>query len=114
MNLQSFQTLENNIISEVLCSSGCGLYGVKHCTVSNSKCAMPFLSCLLFFIPSLYLSFFNSKNFLFSSLPSFFMQACIHRRQGAKAPKKLSFFQIKGKVSIWTLHNYKLTRVFIA
>ena len=54
MNLQSFQTLENNI-NEVLCSSRrqyrdyIDLYGVKHGTVSNSKCAMPSLSCLLSF-----------------------------------------------------------------
>ena len=52
MNLQ---TLENNI-SEVLCPSRqqyrdyiIGSYGVKHSTVSNSKCAMSSLSCLLSF-----------------------------------------------------------------
>ena len=35
---------------------------------------------------------------------------------GGKGPrplKKLSFCQIKGEVSILTLHNYKLTHVFI-
>ena len=59
--------------------------------------AIPILSPFFYTIPiSL---FFNSKNFLFSSLPSFFMHACIHkvqwihRRQGAKAPKKLPFCQ---------------------
>ena len=55
MNLQSFQTMENNI-SEVLCSSRqqyrdyiIDLYGVKDSPMSNSKCAMPSLSCLLSF-----------------------------------------------------------------
>ena len=33
--------------------------------MSNSKCAMPSICCLLFFKPSLYPSFFNSKNFFY-------------------------------------------------
>ena len=55
LNLQPFQTLENNI-SEILCSSRrqyrdyiIDLYGVKDSTNSNSKCGMPFLSFLLSF-----------------------------------------------------------------
>ena len=55
MNLQSFQIMENNI-SEVLCSSRrqyrdyiIDLYGVEDSTMSNSKCGMPFPSCLLSF-----------------------------------------------------------------
>ena len=70
--------------SEVVCSAGqqyrdyiINLYGVKYSTVSNTKYAMPSLSCLPSFIPSLYRSFFNSKNCSFSSLPSFIMHACI-------------------------------------
>ena len=55
MNLQSFQTMENNVC-EVLCSSMrqyrdyiIDLYGVKDSTMSNFKCAMPSLSCILSF-----------------------------------------------------------------
>ena len=60
--------------------------------------AIPILSPFIFIL-SLYPSFLIGRIFLFSSLPSFFMHACIHkvqwihRRQGAKAPKKLPFFQ---------------------
>ena len=98
MNLQSFKILENNI-SEILRSSRrqyrdfiIGLYGVKHCTVSNFKCAMPSLSCFLLFIPSLYPSFFNSKKLLFSSLPYFLcMHAYIKSSEfiGSKGPRSL-------------------------
>ena len=54
MNFLSFQTLENNI-SEVVHQGDnkdyiIGLCGVKHCTVSNFKCAMSSLySCLFSF-----------------------------------------------------------------
>ena len=109
MNLQSFQTMENNI-SEVLCSSrqqyrdyNIGLYGVKHCTVSNSKCAMPsLLVSLLLYYPYNYFSFFNLKIFLFSSLPILYMHAYIKYSGfiGGKGPRslKMSFCHIKGKV----------------
>ena len=82
MNLQSFQTLEN-YVSEVLCSSRqqyrdytIDLYGVKDSTMSNSKCAMPSLSCLLYFytIPITLILIF-----LFSSLPFLCMNAYIHK-----------------------------------
>ena len=85
MNFQFFQTMENNI-SEVLGSSMqqyrdyiIDLYGVKASTMSNSKCVMPSLSCLLSFYTIPISLFFISKIFLFSSLPSFFMYACIHK-----------------------------------
>ena len=47
-----------------------------------------------------------SKNFLFSSLPSFFMHACIHkvqwihRRQGAKAPKNIAILPDNGNIGL--------------
>ena len=97
------------------------LYGVKDSTMSYSKCAMPSLSCLLSFHTIPISLFFEFEDFfLFSSLPSFLcMHAYINSSRfiGGKGPrllKKLSFCQIKGEVYIWTLHNYKLTHLFIA
>ena len=88
-----------NLSRRILCSSRrqyrdyiIDLYGVKHCTVSNSKCAMPSLSCLFSFYTIPISLFFNSKNFLFSSLLSFFMHACIHKASGfigGKGPRPL-------------------------
>ena len=74
--------------------------------MSYSKCAMPSLSCLLSFYIIPISLFFNSKNFLFSSLPSFFMHVCIHKvqwihkRQGAKAPKKIANLPDNGNVGL--------------
>ena len=82
------------------------LYGVKDSTMSNSKCAKLFLSCLLsFYTISMSLILYFEE--FFSSLPSFFMHACIHKVQwilGGKGPrplKQFSFCQINGDVSIW-------------
>ena len=55
------------------------LYSVKHSTVSNTKYAMPSLSYLLSFILSLYPSFFNWKNCLFSNIQSTTVLCDTHR-----------------------------------
>ena len=58
--LPCYWALEN--FSEVVCSSSWQYKDYVTCkgsTVSNSKCAMPSISCLLSFIPSLYTFFFN-------------------------------------------------------
>ena len=66
-----------------------------------------------FFIPSLYLPFFNLKIFYF--LVSVLFYACMHAYikfsgfigdKGPRPLKKLLLFQKKGKVSMWTLHRY--------
>ena len=82
------------------------LYGVKDSTTSNSKCAMISLSCLLSFYTIPISLFFEFEEFLCSSLPSFFMHACIckvqwiYRRQGAEAPKKITILADNGNVGL--------------
>ena len=51
LSLHSFQTLEDSICSsrQQYMDYIIGLYDVKNSTMSNSKCAMPFLFCLLSF-----------------------------------------------------------------
>ena len=57
-----------NVHKQVLLESCCYL------TTSHANSHPRFVS--LFFIPSLYFIVFNSKNFLFTGLPSFFMHTC--------------------------------------
>ena len=122
MNLQSFQTLENNIsISEVLCSSRgqyrdyiINLYDVKHCTVSNFKCKMPSLSCLLsFYTIHIHPSLFNSKNFMVSLL-FLCMHAYIKSSGfiGGKGPRPIKIVILPDKGRSENL-DFKLTHVLI-
>ena len=86
--------------------------------MSYSKCAMPSLSCLLSFytIPiSLFFEF--EEFFLFSSLPSFFMHACIHkvqwihRRQGDEVPKKIAILPDNGNVGLRVFPKFHITHM---
>ena len=66
--------------------------------------AIPILSPFFLYHP--YIPLFNSKNFLFSSLPPFFMHVCIHkvqwihRRQGTKVPKQIAILPDNGNVGL--------------
>ena len=93
------------------------LYYVKHSTMSNSKCAMPSLSCLLSFYTIPISLFFEFEDFFYFLLSLLFlcMHACIHkvqwinRRQGAKVPKKITILPENGNVGLHVcakFHNH--------
>ena len=83
--------------------------------MSYSKCAMPSLSCLLSFYTIPISLFFNSKNFLFSSLPSFLCINAYIKSSGFigdKVPrplKKLPFYQTMVMLDYVCVQSFMIT-----
>ena len=76
------------------------LYGVKDSTMSYSKCAMPSLSCLLSFYTIPIALFFNSKNFLFSSIQSTTV-LCDRDGRGFQSSPYIRKIWFKLSLSMW-------------